>query len=86
MPEVLTRHDKAVAMWRAGIRPISRGRDRWLVDGAQLYEIERKADGEYFCTCPDSMYRHATQSGICKHCELVLLAEKFDSVASSDEA
>ena len=84
-----TRAEKAVMLFKAGVRPRSEGRDVLTVEGSKgaLYEVRKLADGEFDCSCPDGLYR-SHQGELCKHILLVLMAldeqQAFDSLVLSD--
>jgi uncharacterized Zn finger protein len=70
-----TRAEKAVMLFKSGVRPRSEGRDVWTVEGSKgvQYEVRKLADGEFDCSCPDGLYR-SHQGELCKHILLVLMA------------
>jgi hypothetical protein len=70
-----TRAERAVALFKSGMRPRSEGRDVWTVEGSKgaLYEVRKLADGEFDCSCPDGLYR-SHQGELCKHIILTQMA------------
>jgi hypothetical protein len=84
-----TRAERAVALFKSGMRPRSEGRDVWSVEGSKgaQYEVRKLADGEFDCSCPDGLYR-SHQGELCKHILLVLMAldeqQALESMVLSD--
>jgi hypothetical protein len=84
-----TRAERAVALFKSGMRPRSEGKDVWTVEGSKgaQYEVTRLGDGEFMCDCPDGLYR-SHQGELCKHILLVLMAldeqQAVDSLVLSD--
>ena len=70
-----TRAERAVALFKSGMRPRSEGRDVWSVEGSKgaQYEVRKLADGEFDCSCPDGLYR-SHQGELCKHIILTQMA------------